>query len=590
MYVLGINSGHHSTAALLKDGKIIGCVSEERFKRIKNYSGYPQESINYLLKEAGIQSQELDLVALGYRTPPPFVTVEKKGIQILSALQRFVYSLRYLWGAVEYRLPFLRPLNEFLYDLMVDIAGPCIIRREKSLISKLLKISPDRVLDVDHHTAHAYAAYYGSNFNNTQALVFTLDGEGDKLCATVNIYDGARIQRIAATHLGHSIGWIYMDTTQFLGMKPNEHEYKVMGLAPYAKSWGVDKVYDIIKDIIDLNRKNPLIFRSKFDTHRTIPYFEKTLRFQRFDFIAGAVQRLTEDVVTRWIKAAIQKTGISKIALGGGVFMNVKANMKIMEMPQVQDIYIFPSCGDESTPIGACFYGYKYLCEQGKIKFSPQPIKDLYLGPEFSDQEIGEALNRGKIFDKYTVKKIDDIETEIARLLSENQIVARVNGRMEWGARALGNRSILANPSDYENIRVLNEWVKDRDFWMPFTPTILKEREKDYVVNPKGISTPYMILTFRTKELARKHLKAAIHPYDFTARVQALEESWNPGFYKTIKEFERLTGIGGVLNTSFNLHGEPMVCSPEDALKTMENSELKFLALGNFLISKERSK
>jgi len=472
---------------------------------------------------------------------------------------------------------------------MADLAGLFIVRREKILIAKLLNIDRSKVLEVDHHTAHAYAAYYGSPFNTMKSLVFTLDGEGDKLCATVNIYEGSRTQRIAATHLGHSIGWIYMDTTQFLGMKPNEHEYKVMGLAPYAKPYGVDKVYNRIKDMLDLDRKNPLIFKSKLDTHRTIPYFQKVLKFQRFDFIAGAVQRLTENVVSRWIKTAIQKTGIKRIVLGGGVFMNVKANMKIMEMSEVQYLYIFPSCGDESTPIGACFYGYRYLCQRQNKKFLCEPLKDLYLGQEFSDLEIEQVLHREEIFDKYEVKKIDDIETEIARLLSENQIVARVSGRMEWGARALGNRSILANPSDYENIRILNEWVKDRDFWMPFTPTILEEREQDYVINPKNVSAPYMALTFRTKELAKKHLKAAIHPYDFTARVQVLKEDWNPSFYKIIKEFERLTGIGGVLNTSFNLHGQPLVCSPEDALKTVEDSELKFLALGNFLISKERS-
>lgn len=586
MYVLGINSGHHSTAALLKDGQIIGCVSEERFKRIKNYAGYPEESIKYLLKLAGIESRQLDLVALGYRTPPPSVTVEKKGAQVLFILHRFVYLARYFWGAVEYKLPFLRPLNEFLYDRLVDIAGPFIIAREKKLISRLLNIDSRKVLDVDHHTAHAYAAYYGSPFNNAKSLVFTLDGEGDKLCATVNIYEGSHAQRIAATHLGHSIGWIYMDTTQFLGMKPNEHEYKVMGLAPYAKAHGVDKTCELLKGIIGLDIENPLTFRSKFDTHRTIPYFQKVLKFQRFDFVAGAVQKLTEDVITKWIRVAIQKTGIRRVVLGGGVFMNVKANMKIMEIPDVEHIYIFPSCGDESTPIGACFYGYKYLCEKQSKTFSCQFIKDLYLGPEFSNEEIEKILRREKAFDRYPVRRVENIEIEIAKLLSQNEIVGRVNGRMEWGARALGNRSILANPSSFDNIRILNELIKDRDFWMPFTPTILKEKEQDYIVNPKNVHAPYMILTFRSKELARSHIRAALHPYDFTGRIQSLEKDWNPSFYKIIQEFEKLTGIGGVLNTSFNLHGEPMVCSPVDALKTMENSELKYLALGNFLISK----
>jgi carbamoyltransferase len=589
MYILGINSGHNATAALLKDGKIIACVGEERFKRIKNYAGYPEESIKYLLEFANIKSSQLDLVTLGYEMPPPFVTVERKGAQFLIALHRLFYALRYLWGKIEFKISSFRRLSEFVYDLVVSVVSPIIVKREKKMLSRKLGIPVSRILTVEHHTAHAFGAYYCSPFNNRRTLVFTLDGEGDKLCATVNIYDGSNATRIASTHLGNSIGWIYMDTTQFLGMKPNEHEYKVMGLAPYAKPYGVNKVYNLIKDIIDIDPVNPLIFKSKFDTHWTIAYFQKILKFQRFDFIAGAIQRLTEEVVTKWIKAAIQKTGLKRIALAGGVFMNVKLNMKITEITEVEELFVLPSCGDESTPMGACFYGYKYLCEQKKIDFNPLPLKDLSLGPEFSNGEIENILKKKMISENYQIERIDNIEIEIARLLNSNKIVAYFNGRMEWGARALGNRSILANPSDYDNLRILNNCIKDRDFWMPFTPTILKERERDYIINPKNISLPYMTFALRTTSLARKHLKAAVHPYDFTARVQSLEKEWNPNFYKIIKEFERLTGIGGVLNTSFNLHGEPMVCSVKDALMAMEDSELKFLALGNFLVSKRET-
>ncbi|MDP2941079.1 MAG: carbamoyltransferase C-terminal domain-containing protein [Candidatus Omnitrophota bacterium] len=587
MYILGINSGHNSTACLHKDGRIIACASEERFKRVKNYSGYPEEAIKYLLGFAGIQARELDLVMLGNIMLPPFASAQAEGAQPLIILHWIFFRLRAAWSYFEFKLPFLRPLDEFLYDRIMDLAGPVILNREKKLIALKLNIPQSKVMAVEHHTAHAFAAYYASPFNDKEALVFTLDGEGDKLCATVNVYRGARYERIASTHLGHSIGWIYMDATQFLGMKPMEHEYKVMGLAPYAKSYGAEKVYDLISDIIGLDKRNPLRFRSKFDTHRTLAYFQKILRFQRFDFIAGAVQKLTEEVVTEWVRQAVQKTGIKRIALGGGVFMNVKLNMKIMELPEIEEMFVLPSCGDESTPMGACLYGYQALCAESHEEFLPQPLKDLYLGPEFSDAAIERALNSEGIFAKYTVTRPAEIEKEIARLLSQNQIVARVSGRMEWGARALGNRSILAKPSDYDNLRVLNEWIKDRDFWMPFTPTILKEREPDYIENPKNISAPYMALAFRTRELAVKHLRAAIHPYDFTARVQSLEEDGNPGFYKIIQEFQRLSGIGGVLNTSFNLHGEPMVCSPADALRTMEKSELKYLAMGSFLISKK---
>ena len=415
MYILGINGGHNSTAALLKDGVIIGCVSEERFKRIKNYAGFPEESIRYLLSCAGITAQQLDLITLGYTVPPPFVTVEKKGAELFLLLHKAYFSLRYLWGRMEDRLTFLRPLSEFFYDRVVDIAGPIIIRREKKLISEKLGVPVSRIREVEHHSAHAYSAYYASSMNKEKALVFTLDGEGDKLCATVNIFEGASEKRIASTHLGHSIGWIYMDTTQFLGMKPNEHEYKVMGLAPYAKAYGTEKVYALIRDIIDLDKRNPLVFKSKFDTHRTVPYFLKVLKFQRFDFVASAVQKLTEDVVTRWIQAAVQKTGIRKICLGGGVFMNVKLNMRIMELPEVEQLFIMPSAGDESTPIGACLYGYKKLCEQRRVPFSPQPLKEIYLGPEFSEREIEDCLEE-LVLRINILSKIAHIEKEIARL------------------------------------------------------------------------------------------------------------------------------------------------------------------------------
>src|SRR3989338_467488 len=275
MYILGINSGHNSTACLLKDVRIIACVSEERFKRIKNYAGYPEESIKYLLEFAGIKSQELDLVVLGNIMLPPFASAQTKGARPLIVLHWMFSRLRAIWGTVEFKLPFLRPFSEFVYDRAMDFGGPIILRREKRLISLKLAVPEAKVMAVEHHTSHAFAAYYGSRFNRQQALGFTLDGEGDKLCATVSIYHNGSYERIAATHLGHSIGWIYMDVTQLLGMKPMEHEYKVMGLAPYAKSFGTDKVYHLIADIIGLDKRNPLVFRSKFDTHRTLAYFQK---------------------------------------------------------------------------------------------------------------------------------------------------------------------------------------------------------------------------------------------------------------------------------------------------------------------------
>ena len=276
----------------------------------------------------------------------------------------------------------------------------------------------------------------------------------------------------------------------------------------------------------------------------------------------------------------------SRLALGGGVFMNVKANRLIGEEPGIEDLFVFPSCGDESNAVGAAYLAYLQECGRRGVAPAPQPLGPVYLGPEAGDAEA-EALIRERSLDaRYKVAFHDRIEEKIAELLVSDGVVARCAGRMEFGARALGNRSILANPSDPRVVPLINRVIKNRDFWMPFAPTILKEREADYVVNPKGLASPYMMLAFRTQEKRQDELVAALHPQDATARPQILEESWNPEYHRIIREFERRTGIGAVLNTSFNLHGEPIVCTAADALDTFERSGLPHLALGHWLISK----
>jgi carbamoyltransferase len=306
----------------------------------------------------------------------------------------------------------------------------------------------------------------------------------------------------------------------------------------------------------------------------------------RFDWIAGAIQKLTEEVLVKWIQRAIETTGIRNVCLGGGVFMNVKANSQIMYETPVEELRICPSAGDESTAIGSAYHGYKMLCEQNSIEFNPRPIPNLYLGPSYCEEEIGSAIEETGLRKKYIVESIEDMTDQVAGLLAKGKIVARFSGRMEFGARALGNRSILADPSNMEIVKVLNKQIKQRDFWMPFAPTILEERQHDYIQNPKQIEAPHMVLAFNTNRLAWKELRAALHPYDNTCRPQILNEHSNKEYYDLVKKFEAITGIGGILNTSFNLHGEPIVCSPKDAIQTFENSGLGYLALGNFLISK----
>jgi carbamoyltransferase len=257
-----------------------------------------------------------------------------------------------------------------------------------------------------------------------------------------------------------------------------------------------------------------------------------------------------------------------------------------MELPEVEDIFVCPAAGDTSLPLGACYYGmWQYLQANNLPMETMKPLDNIYLGPEFSDDAIAASLDQNRVAQKYRVSK--GVQPDlIARKLAEGKIIARCSGRMEFGLRALGNRSILADPRRPDTVRRINDAIKFRDFWMPFTPTILAEREPDYIVNPKGIQSPYMTMAFEATPLARQELIAALHPADLTARPQILEERRNPEYYAIIKKFEGLTGVGGVLNTSFNLHGDPIVLGPQQALFTLENSALDALILGDYLIER----
>ncbi|RLG01392.1 hypothetical protein DRN58_01840, partial [Thermococci archaeon] len=408
-------------------------------------------------------------------------------------------------------------------------------------------------------------------------LIFTLDGGGDGICATVCIGNDGKFKRIAQTKTGNSIGNLYSRTTYLLGMKPWEHEWKVSGLAPYAPEEGTKKAYQVFKKFLTLP-DDSLTFQNLTNvrSHDFYPLLRKRLEGIRFDMICGGVQRITEELITKWIKNAIKKTGNHKIVLGGGVFMNVKVNLAISKLKEVENMFVFPSCGDESLAIGAAYYVYKEKT-QNKIP----PLQEIYFGTEYSGEEIELSVS-----DEFEIEYHKDIEKVIGDLVADNEIVANFQGRMEWGARALGNRSILADPSDRDNIKKLNLMIKHRDWFMPYSPSILDIDADKYIENPKQIRAPYMIMAFDTKSKNIDDMIAAVHPYDLTARPQILEKEWNPRYYKIIERFRKRTGRGVILNTSFNLHGDPIVCSPQDAIYTFKKSDLKYLAMGNYLVIK----
>jgi len=291
---------------------------------------------------------------------------------------------------------------------------------------------------------------------------------------------------------------------------------------------------------------------------------------------------LHENLIVSLIRNWLRKTGIRNLAVAGGCFMNVKANKLIAETDECDELFVMPSCGDESCAIGASIWCHIKNDREKKNKI--EPIKDLYWGPEYIDSEVKDAMSR--FSDSIDFRTCNDIEKESAELLAGHKIIGRMSGKMEWGARALGDRSIIANPKRLQNLRKLNAAIKMRDFWMPFAPSILWERREEYAVLFNDFDSYYMTMAYDSTPLAREQLIAALHPYDFTMRPQFVKQEHNPKYHRLISEFEKLTGIGGVLNTSFNLHGSPIVCSPQDALQTLLDSDLDYVTINDYLIWK----
>jgi len=583
--VLGISETHCATAAVLRDGAVVGCASEERFSRLKNDAGYPRLAVGALLGELGLSPSAIDRVVLAGTRIPSYEWMNR-------VMRDDAYRRRYYGVGLEVPRRGLtgraRKLGAKL-GLLDSAPGKAALGdgARRGHVTSHLGLADERVSFADHHTCHAAAAYFGSPFTGSPALVLTNDNSGDGLCGTVSSARGVSLTRHEATPSSPgSLGSFYTLVTLLLGMKPGEHEYKVMGLAPYAPERETERAVTALSAVFAMAEGPPSRFewRTRGPLYRAL--LEATLGL-RFDGIAGGAQRVLEDALLRWARLARQRYGGERLALGGGVFMNVKANMLIADESWVGDLFVFPSCGDESNAVGAAYLGYLDLCAAAGANPTPRPLGPAYLGPDVRDAQIEAVIRARDLGSRYRVSEHAEIEAKIADLLVSDGVVARCAGRMEFGARALGNRSILANPSDHRVVDVINRMIKNRDFWMPFAPTVLRERESDYLLNPKGLASPYMMLAFPTNPKRRDEIVAAIHPQDATARAHILDEAWNPSYHRVIREFESRTGIGAVLNTSFNLHGEPLVSSAEDAVDTFERSGLPHLALGHWLISKK---
>lgn len=592
MIILGIHDGHNATAALLKNGKVVACASEERFTRLKNDVGHPKLAIDYVLQASNVLPDQIDMVALATKRTDPIANQVKR--IALYSIQDYIRENYEYWYPLLYENTesdyWTRLLKEekfqkkgASYNLDFIESNPQqswaeLFNEERiRLIVEQLNIPREKIQFVDHHTGHAYYAYYSSPINSNQKVaIVTADGWGDDCNATISTVENGKIREIYRTAMCN-MARMYTWTTLLLGMKPHEHEYKVMGLAPYAKDYIRGPAYKIYKETLVVDG---LDFKWKQKPSDMYFYFKEKFEGLRFDGIAAGVQLWLEELKAEWITNIMNHTGAEVLYYSGGLSMNVKANKVVAELPGVKNFYVPPSGGDESLAIGAA---YVLSHEQG---VALSPLANGYLGYEISVAEAHEATQPFRDDSDYEVITQPSVEL-IAELLSQGKVLARCVGKMEFGARALGNRSVICDPSKYETIRIINEKIKFRDFWMPFTPSILYERANDYLVNPKGLEAYYMTIGFDSTPLAQRELKAAIHPYDFTVRPQLVKREMNPDYYALIKAFETKTGIGSLLNTSLNLHGQPIVCTAKDATYTLVNSGLDGVILPEILILKK---
>lgn len=578
MIHLGICYGHNATVAVFKDGELIFCQSEERLNRIKNSTGFPRKTLDYVYSSICspeevssatlFQTSNYGYLHLKARDFKPYQYGYFLSPEVMDkGLRQLVGQTELGWKIKAWRIARKESDSNLKTEAM-------------AYFCKELQLPKAKVHEIKHHLSHAYSAV-PNIYEWDDGLIFTLDGVGDWISATVSSSKNGEVSLLSETDHRNSIGYYYSAITALLGMKSGEHEFKVMGLAPYAKREYYLPILEKLRNLIMVNSNGE--WYSEVNPGKLSDALFNIIKYQRFDNVAGAIQELTENLVYEWIHYWVRNTGQTSVAVSGGVFMNVKACQKLAASPEIKRLYVVPSAADESTAIGCAAWSVKTFNPEISLK----PIKDLYLGMSFDDQQAEEAFRDCNAYTRYEITRPVNINKEVARLLANDKIVARCSGRMEFGARALGNRSILANPSKFENLELINSAIKSRDFWMPFTPSILEEDMSRYIINSERIFSPYMSITFDTTNEARSHLKAAIHPRDWTARPQCVVQSWNPDYHELISEFKQLTGIGAVLNTSFNLHGEPNVCSPRDALHTMDNSGLQYLALGSFLLEKK---
>jgi len=554
---------NESSVSLVQDGTLTTCIAQERLSRKKLDGHFPKDAIEAVLKNENLTAQDIDVIAVPFSHP---------------TTSNYSY-LKSAWKAYFDTGVFLtRKIKNFSwYTLYNALKSP-------KNFSYNLNGKEFRLELYDHHKCHAAGAYYCSPFD--EALVVTLDGGGDGLDGSVYIGKGTKLTEVFTVPHFQSPGTMYSAITSDLGFKRHRHEGKITGLAAYGNSdlkrLGLEnlikfdhkKLRFVSKPIAAHHANQDLSNKSKF-------FYPLLDKFPRED-LAAAAQKMLEDGAVEMVKAGLKKAEkmghkLNKVCLAGGVFANVKANQRIHEIPGVENIFVYPAMGDDGLSGGAALLAY-YNQPEVKDKKSSE-IKDINKGLEFSNDEIKIALEKANIQFEY----FEDVEKQIATILNEGKVVGRFNGRMEYGPRSLGNRSIIGSPFDPSINNWLNKKLKRTEF-MPFAPSINVEHAGTYFENYSNehIAAEFMTVTYNVKEEMKEKIPAVVH-IDGTARPQVVKADINPYYHRIIDEFYKLSGVPVVLNTSFNVHEQPIVCSPEDAIAGFQEGKLDVLAIGNYI-------
>ena len=561
MYILGIWDGHDCGAAIIEGNEIKVAVNEERFTRRKLEVGFPNNSVKCCLNFLGLKPTDISQIAI---TTTDFA---KTLTRIIPSLKENYYLFR--------RRKIEKPR---FVDLRRDIKYRTTEIKEKPLCKSITKWYFKKNLEkmgfenfklyiVEHHLAHAVTASFCSGFD--KALVITLDGVGDGLSGTVNIYEDGNIERLSETLAKDSLGIFFEQVTNLLGMRELEDEGKVMALSDFAFN-----VPDKENKLINLFRVDGLKIKSNQTTASRYKLLNKILWNTPREEFAYMAQKVMEKTIVKLFENAIERTKMNNVCWAGGVASNIKANMKIKDLPSLKKWFVFPHMGDGGLAIGAALYLNYELNEIGKCNFN-----NIFLGPEYTEEEIKEYLKKFK--NKVKFEKRDDTAKFAGDLISRENYVFWYQGRVEIGPRALGNRSILAPAFSMEIKDKLNLAVKKRNWFQPFCPSLLIEESKKFFNDIKGYDK-YMTMGYRIRPEIRDRVKAVIN-IDGSARPQMLEDE-NPRYRKLIEQIKKNTGDGIVLNTSFNLHGYPIVRTPKDALETMLKTKTKYMFMENFFV------